>query len=384
MIYSYLLPPAYLKKVWEIPTSYLNPLYWAYVLHPANTAIRRTNRNINREASAVLYRDILLVSIEWRNNSRVCLDFNDISHRITFNLVPRGAPLPPYVVRIRQQDQDGKTNGTRVSTIFAAADFPAISRLLLEPGLNLRYHMDEARTSFSVASLPKMGYNVDKLKELIWSPLLAIREGVWGNLGETHRKSRLIDCTGVFEQVTAELDWDPNLDDGEDTDQKDESGESNTDDNSSQTDTSGEEDDDEEDIGEEYIDEGNIEQDDSDEEDSDEEDSDEGNSNGSNSNGDSNDDGSIDEEEGSTDDEGHRSSEATASKHRSKDIERRISNRASSTSGSEGDVNPHFVVKDDCVAGGRPNDKFDHKMPGGIEAYRHVGGIADKQDAEEH
>ena len=191
-----------------------------------------------------------------------------------------------------------------------------------------------------------------------------------------YRKSRLIDCTGVFEQTTAELDWDPILDDGEDTDQEDERRESNSDDNSSQTDTSGEEDDDEEDIGEEYIDEGNIEQDDSDVEDSDEEDSDEGNSNGSNGNGDSNDDGSIDQ--------GHRSSEATASKHRSKDIERRISNRASSTSGSEGDVNPHFVVKDDCVAGGRPNDIFDHRMPGGIEAYRHVGGIADKQDAEEH
>lgn len=26
-----------------------------------------------------------------------------------------------------------------------------------------------------------------------------------------HRKSRLIDCTGVFEQATAELDWDPIL-----------------------------------------------------------------------------------------------------------------------------------------------------------------------------
>lgn len=194
-----------------------------------------------------------------------------------------------------------------------------------------------------------------------------------------HRKSRLIDCTRVFEQTTAELDWDPILDDGEDTDQEDESGENNSDDDGSDTDTSGEEDDDEEDIGEEYIDEGNIEQDDSDEEDSDK-----GNSNGSNGNGDSNDDGRIDEEEGSTDDEGHRSSEATASKHRSKDIERRISNRASSTSGTEGDGNPHFVVKDDCGEEGRPNDKFDHKMPGGIEAYGHVGGIADKQDAEEH
>ena len=219
MVYSYLLPPAYLKKVWRIPTSYLNPLYWAYGLHPAYTAIQRTNRNINREASAVLYRDIILVSIEWRTNSRVYLDFNDISRRVTFNLVPRGAPLAPYVVRVRQQDQDGKASNTRISTIFAAADFPAISRLLLESGLNLRYHMDEARTSFSVLSLPKMGYDVGKLRELIWSPLLAIREGGLGNLGKTHRKSRLIDCTGVFEQTTAELDWDSGPDHGDDSEQ---------------------------------------------------------------------------------------------------------------------------------------------------------------------
>lgn len=167
MVYSYLLPPVYLKKMRKTPNSTLNPLYWASDSQTADTAILRTNRNVNREASAVVYRDILLVSIEWRTNSRVCRDFNDISHRIRFDLVPRGAPLAPYVVRIQQQGSDGNDNGTRVSAIFAAADFPAISRLLLDPGLNLRYHMDKARTSSSVVSLAKMGYNADKLRELI-------------------------------------------------------------------------------------------------------------------------------------------------------------------------------------------------------------------------
>lgn len=91
MVYSYLLPPVYLKKIRKTPNSTLNPLYWASDSQIADTAILRTNRNVNRKASAVVYRDILLVSIEWRSNSRVCLDFNDISHRIRFNLVPRGA-----------------------------------------------------------------------------------------------------------------------------------------------------------------------------------------------------------------------------------------------------------------------------------------------------
>ena len=132
--------------------------------------------------------------------------------------------------------------------------FPAISRLLLEPGLNLRYHMDEARTSFRVLSLPKMGYDVDKLRGLIWSPLLAIREGGLGILGETHRKSRLINCTGVFQQTTAELDWDSGPDDGDDSEQEDESDEgdeSDSDDDGSDTDTSGEDDYDKEDIDKE-------------------------------------------------------------------------------------------------------------------------------------
>ena len=97
MVYSYLLPPVYLKKIRKTPNSTLNPLYWASDSQTADTAILRTNRNVNREASAVVYRDILLVSIEWRSNSRVCLDFNDISHRIRFNLVPRGASAVHWI-----------------------------------------------------------------------------------------------------------------------------------------------------------------------------------------------------------------------------------------------------------------------------------------------
>lgn len=100
MIYTYVLPRLQktLKNDWGRLTLY----HWTYVLHTADTAILRTNRYINQEASAVFYRNTLLVSIDWNTNSRAHLIHVKMPHA-AFNFLRPGSPLPPYAVQVQHK-----------------------------------------------------------------------------------------------------------------------------------------------------------------------------------------------------------------------------------------------------------------------------------------
>ena len=243
-----------------------------------------------------------------------------------FNYVPPGAPLPPCVIRVQQQYHQKNGINARGSTIIAATDFATICRLVFKPVLIDYLHPSEARTSYSVTSLPKMGYSVDRLRELIWLPLLALREGCLAELGKnTYRKPRPVDSTGVFERTATGLDWDSESNDQEDNDRKDGNDGAGNGGHSSKMAVSVEEDDAEDDGERES---GEDERDEDDDDDGNEE-----NSDGDDSLEDGSlEDGSLDDGNCKTDDEEETSSdEATSNKDSSKERGGTTSTSASST-----------------------------------------------------
>ena len=248
MIYDYLLNPT--RRCLHV-----NHLSLRYRCIPAeqktNIDILRTNHNINREAMAVLYRDVTLVSIEWNQSERTYLSLFRMPQEKSFYFVLPGAAPPPCAVRVEQRYDNEDSRALRNSTIVAAADFAAVCELLLKSYLIPRYDKCEEKTSYSVISLPKVGYNVERLRELVWNPLLALRKGHSRDLGDRiHRNIRTIDCTGVFEQTPAVSDWNSRFSDEAESDPGDEYYEGESDDRGSGMDISGEEDSDEGDGGE--------------------------------------------------------------------------------------------------------------------------------------
>lgn len=299
--------------------------------HKTSIDILRTNRNINHEASAVLYRDIILVSIDWDSDERAYLGLYRKPEDVAFNIVHRpGAPLPPCVVRIKQQYDGESSRAERISTIVAAADFVAVCRLLSESYLIPQYHTCGASTSYSVISLPKMGYNVDRLRELIWSPLSALRNSRSGDYGgRTHRNLSFSDCTGVFEQTAAASDWYSESNGEEDeSDQGHESDDGDSDEHIIDMDTGGEGDCDAEGINEEQ----SAKEESGEDEGRREEDSDDGCNN--------------DEGKSKLDDEEDGSDEAPTSQHHSKDPGGMMSNCTSFTPCNNEDANSQNAVKE--------------------------------------
>ena len=248
MIYGYLLNPTG-------RCLHVSHLSLRYRCIPAeqktNIDILRTNHDINREAMAVLYRDVTLVSIEWNQSERTYLSLFRMPQEKSFYFVLPGAAPPPCAVRVEQRYDNEDSRALRNSTIIAAADFAAMCELLLKSYLIPRYEKCEEKTSYSVISLPKVGYNVERLRELVWNPLLALRKGHSRDLGDRiHRNIRAIDCTGVFEQTPAVSDWNSRLSDEAESDPGDEYYEGESDDRGSGMDIGGEEDGDEGDGGE--------------------------------------------------------------------------------------------------------------------------------------
>ena len=235
--------------------------------------ILRTNRNINREALAILYQDISLVSIEWNQSERTYLSLFRMPQDRPFYFVLPGAAPPPCAVRIEQRYDNEDSRAVRNSTIVAAADFAAMCELLLKSYLIPRYDRCEETTSYSVISLPKVGYNREQLRELVWNPLLALRKSHSRDLGDRiHRNIRAIDCTGVFEQTPTVSDWNSRFYDEAESDPGNECDEDDSNNRGSGMDISGEEDSDPGDS-----DEGDVGEDESSkEEDWNEEDSDKG------------------------------------------------------------------------------------------------------------
>lgn len=229
-------------------------------------------------------------------------------------------------------------------TIVAAADFAAVCRLMSISYLVPQYHKCGAGTSYSVVSLPKIGYNVDRLRELIWSPLSALRDGrrlevEYGD--RVHRDVRFSDCTGVFEKTAAVSDWYSESSGEEDgSEQGNGSHEGDSDDHVIGMDAGGEGDGDAEDSdGGEDFEEENILDDDGHEEDSD--------------------DGCNDDERKSTiDDEEYASDEAPTNKHPRKDPGEKMSNCPSFTPCNKQDVNSQNAVREShSGVEGRRDDK---------------------------
>ena len=240
MIYSYLLNPT--RRFLHVNHFSLH-YRCTPAEHTTNIDILRTCHNINREALAVLYRDITLVSIEWNQSERTYLNLFRMPQEKPFFFVPPGAAPPPCAVRVEQRYDNEDSRAVRNSTIVTAADFAAICELLLKSYLIPRYEKCEEKTSYSVISLPKVGYNVEQLRELVWNPLLALRKGHSRDLGDRiHRNIRAIDCTGVFEQTPAVSDWNSRFYDEAVSDPGDECDEGESDDRGSGMDISGEED----------------------------------------------------------------------------------------------------------------------------------------------
>ena len=240
IIYDYLLNPT--GRCLYVNT--FNIRYRCTLAEQKTTVdILRTNHNINREAVAILYRDVPLVSIEWNQSERAYLDLFRMPQDRPFYFVLPGAAPPPCAVRIEQRYDNEDSRAVRNSTIVAAADFAAICELLLKSYLIPRYDRCEEVTSYSVISLPKVGYNVERLRELVWNPLLALRKSHSIDLGDRiHRNIRAIDCTGVFEQPPAVSDWNSRFYDKTESDPGDEYDGGQCDDCGSRMDISGEED----------------------------------------------------------------------------------------------------------------------------------------------
>ena len=201
MIYEFLLPPARSRK--KCRKSFDEPCcQFACVMHTANHAILSANRNIRREASAVFYRSVLLVSIDWDWGPFLNLQASIRTRDIAYKTVKKDAVLPPCVVHVQQKHHYRGEYTSKTSMIFAAADFRQISGRLGFWG--------RVPTSYSLTSLPKIDYSVDKLRKLIWSPLLRLRKS---HLVEFELKSyhfrKVVDCTEIFEQSTASQNWDP-------------------------------------------------------------------------------------------------------------------------------------------------------------------------------
>lgn len=120
----------------------------------ANNAILRINRNINREASAILYRNVVLISIDWNTNDCAYLKLVKIPQSVTFDYALPDAPLSPCIVGIQHQYHDEKSRTKITFTIIAIADFLVVCHQLLKANLVLLNRFREARTLYSVISLP--------------------------------------------------------------------------------------------------------------------------------------------------------------------------------------------------------------------------------------
>ena len=237
MIYSYLLnPTGRCLHINHFSLSFRSG-------QKTNLNILRTNSSMHQEALAILYQEIPLVSIEWNQSERTYLElFRMPKDRPYYFLLPGTAP-PPCAVCIEQRSDKEDSRALRNSTIVAAADFAAMCEMLLKSYLIPRYDRCDEKTSYSVISLPKVGYKVERLRDLVWNPLLTLRKGDSRDLGDRiHRNIRAIDCTGVFEQTPAVSDSTSRFYDEAESDPVDEGDKDGSDNHDSGMDISGEED----------------------------------------------------------------------------------------------------------------------------------------------
>ncbi|CAD6563812.1 MAG: hypothetical protein ASARMPREDX12_000072 [Alectoria sarmentosa] len=341
MVYRNLFPPAESCKVSRRRQfdSYRDPQHRpTYVFH---TAILRSNRLIGQEAKSMLYGSNLLVLINWQLRDLGLLMLKNVLQNVAFNHIPNNAPLPSCVAQVNHQVQHGER--ASVSMIVAGSDVHYICTGLLDLCHCRSCHPS---ASYSLVALPQLGWPYERVLEMIWLPLKALRKHHHPKTrGSKSRNLKVIDRTGFFEQADEILDM------GEESEQEsntESERESDTEENES--DESGSED---------------IESDEGDESDSNDDEAEEDDmadfsraSSGSDEANSGEDDG---DEDGKVED---RSDEAASTQNYNTVTGEKTTHDSASNSGHAEDGNAATVVEDKSVAGGRSDDEFGHKVPG--------------------
>lgn len=334
MVYKNLFPPAESCKVSRRRQfgSYRDPQHRpTYVFH---TAILRSNRLIGQEAKSMLYGSNLLVLINWQLRDLGLLMLKNVLQNVALNHIPNSATLPPCVVQINHQVQHGER--ASVSMIVAGSDVPYICTGLL--GL-CHCRSCHPSASYSLVALPQLGWPYERVLEMIWLPLKALRKHHRPKIRRPNfHNLKVIDRTGFFEQRDEILDWEEESEQESNTESERESDTS---------DESGSED---------------IESDEGDESDSTDDEAEEDNiadfgraSSGSDEADSGEDDG---DEHGKVED---RSDEAASNQNYNTDTGEKTTRDSASNSGHAGDGNAAIVIEDNSAAGGHSDDEVGHK-----------------------
>lgn len=222
MIYKNLLSAKLCKKL--ILRQFAPHVYpqhqYTYIFH---TAILRSNRLISHEAKSILYGGNILVLINWNVPSTGHVKLTKMPRNIAFNQIPKGAPPPSCVVSINHHVQHDKR--TKISMIVTAPDVRVICETIHS---RCGCSGCQPRASYSLVALPQPGWPYQRLLEMIWLPLKALREHGFSERGfsgkgfsETNGleyRLKVIDRTGVFEQTEETSDWEDESEQESDTD----------------------------------------------------------------------------------------------------------------------------------------------------------------------
>ena len=345
MVYKNLFPPAESCKVSRRRQFgfYNDPQHRpTYVFH---TAILRSNRLIGQEAKSMLYGSNLLVLINWQLRDLGLLMLKNMLQNVAFNHIPNSAPLPPCVVQVNHQVRH--VERASVSMIVAGSDVDYICTGLL--GL-CHCRSCHPSASYSLVALPQLGWPYERVLEMIWLPLKALRKHHRPKIrGPKFRNVKVVDRTGFFEQTDEILDWEEASEQGSNTESERESDTEENESNESDSE--------------------DIETDEGDESDSNDDEAEEDDiadfgraSSGSDEVDSGEDDG---DEHGKVE---YRSDEAATNRNYITGTGEKTTRDSAPNSGRAGDGNAAVVVEHNNVAGGRSDGEIDYKLPGTNES----------------
>jgi hypothetical protein len=171
-----------------------------------HTAILRTSSIISQEAHGVLYKDNLLILLQF---GKVNVGYHPRAFHsgVAFRYTSKVAQLPVSPIRIQQRENyKGNLNNHNFNLVVAATDFPTVcENLSMKP---VWPYAGPSWQSFSVTALPRTGWAVEQLRDLIWLPLKALQTvGIPGSKDRIYHQFKAIDCTGVLEDIDEMFDW---------------------------------------------------------------------------------------------------------------------------------------------------------------------------------
>ncbi|MCJ1455181.1 hypothetical protein MMC28_005535 [Mycoblastus sanguinarius] len=178
-------------------------MWWksqAQLTYEFDTAILQTNRLLSREAHAILYSDNLLVLLEFNTDNHAFIAYTKLRKDIAYKLIPKGISLPSNAVHITHQRHPRYSSRGKTSLILAANDFPAVCNFIADCAL---IHM--TKDIYTINTLPPGCRTHNRLSELVWDPLKALRE--IRSIGTERQVIKAVDSTGFFEVTDEMSDW---------------------------------------------------------------------------------------------------------------------------------------------------------------------------------